>query len=155
MAAPSLSTQQQQAALRLGADGRHAEVLTLLADWSADVEKSPQLSLAYGTAYARLGRNTEGLRWVDHALTGARNAGDSAIERRALNARGAIALVQGRPEEGADFLTQGLIAACREEDLPAIGRCANNIGIVANIQGRHAEALSSYAMALEIGRAHV
>lgn len=148
MAAPSLSTQQQQAALRLGADGRHAEVLTLLADWSADVEKSPQLSLAYGTAYARLGRNTEGLRWVDHALTGARSAGDSAIERRALNARGAIALVQGRPEEGADFLTQGLIAACREEDLPAIGRCANNIGIVANIQGRHAEALSSYAMAL-------
>lgn len=56
MAAPSLSTQQRQAALRLGADGRRAEVLTLLADWSADVEKSPQLSLAYGTAYARLGR---------------------------------------------------------------------------------------------------
>ena len=148
MAAPSLSQQQQQAALRLGADGRHAEVLTLLADWSADVEKSPQLSLAYGTAHARLGRNVEGLKWVELALVGARSAGDGSIERRALNARGAIALVQGRPEEGADFFTQGLIAASRDHDLAAIGRCANNIGIVANIQGRHAEALSSYAMAL-------
>ena len=77
-----------------------------------------------------------------------RCAGDGAIERRALNARGAIALVQGRPEEGADFFTQGLIAASRDNDLQAVGRCANNIGIVANIQGRHAEALSSYAMAL-------
>ena len=148
MAAPSLSQQQQQAALRLGADGRHADVLTLLADWSADVEKSPQLSLVYGTAHARLGRNVEGLRWVELALNGARSTGDGAIERRALNARGAIALGQGRPEEGADFFTQGLIAASRDNDLPAIGRCANNIGIVANIQGRHAEALSSYAMAL-------
>ncbi len=148
MAASSLSPQQQQAALRLGADGRHAEVLTLLADWPADVEKSPQLSLVYGTAHARLGRNVEGLRWVEHALSVARTAGDAAIERRALNARGAIALVQGRPEEGADFFTQGLIAASRDDDLAAIGRCANNIGIVANIQGRHAEALSSYAMAL-------
>jgi tetratricopeptide (TPR) repeat protein len=148
MAAPSLSQQQQQTALRLGADGRHAEVLTFLSDWSADVERSPQLSLAYGTAHARLGRNIEGLRWVEHALSAARSAGDSAIERRALNARGAIALVQGNSEEAADFFTQGLIAASRDDDLPAIGRCANNIGIVANIQGRHAEALSSYAMAL-------
>ena len=148
MASPSLSPQQQQTALRLGADGRHADVVTLLADWSADVEKSPQLSLAYGTAHARLGRNVEGLRWVELALVGARSAGDGAIERRALNARGAIALVQGRPEEGADFFTQGLIAASRDNDLQAVGRCANNIGIVANIQGRHAEALSSYAMAL-------
>ena len=148
MTAPSLSTQQQQTALRLGADGRHAEVLTFLADWSPDVERSPQLSLAYGTAHARLGRNTEGLRWVELALHGARRAGDGAIERRALNARGAIALVQGRTDEGADFFTQGLIAACRDNDHAAIGRCANNIGIVANIEGRHAEALSSYAMAL-------
>jgi len=148
MAARSLSAQQKQTALRLGADGRHAELLTLLADWSDDVEKSPQLSLAYGTAHARLGRNAEGLRWVEHALSGARSAGDGAIERRAINARGAIALAQGRPEEGADYFTQGLIAACRENDHPAIGRCANNIGIVANIQGRHAEALSSYAMSL-------
>ncbi len=148
MASPSLSQQQQQAALRLGADGRHADVLTLLADWAPDVEKSPQLSLAYGTAHARLGRNAEGLRWVELALTGARSAGDGAIERRALNARGAIALVQGRPDEGADFFTQGLIAASRDNDFAAIGRCANNIGIVANIQGRHAEALSSYLMAL-------
>lgn len=148
MTAPSLSMQQQQAALRLGADGRHAEVLTFLADWSTDVERSPQLALAYGTAYARLGRNAEGLRWVEHALVRARSAGDSAIERRALNARGAIALAQGRTEEAADFFTQGLIAASREDDLAAIGRCANNIGIVANIQGRHAEALSSYAMAV-------
>lgn len=148
MTAPSLSLEQQQAALRLGANGRHAEVLTLLADWPKDVERSPQLSLAYGTAHVRLGRNADGLRWVEHALSGARSAGDGAIERRALNARGAIALAQGRTEEGVDFFTQGLIAACRDDDLPAIGRCANNLGIVANIQGRHAEALSSYAMAL-------
>ncbi|MFN0097754.1 MAG: tetratricopeptide repeat protein [Gemmatimonadaceae bacterium] len=143
-----LSSEQQETVLRLAADGRHADVLALLADWPTDVEQSPRLALAYGTANARLGRTAEGVRWVEHALAGARRAGDQAVERRALNARGAIALVVGKPEEGADFFTQGLLAASRDNDLPAIGRCANNIGIVANIQGRHAEALSSYAMAL-------
>jgi len=148
MTAAKLSLDTQETALRLAADGRHADVLALLAGWTAEVEQSPKLSLAYGTAHARLGRTADGLQWVERALLGARREGDTTVERRALNARGAIALVVGRPEEGADFFTQGLLAACRDHDLASIGRCANNIGIVANIQGRHAEALSSYAMAV-------
>jgi tetratricopeptide (TPR) repeat protein len=148
MTATALSPDELETAHRMGEDGRHADVLAHLAKWPEEVEKSPSLSLLYGTAHARLGRNAEGLRWVENALRSARIAGDSAVERRALNARGAIALATGRPEEGADYFTQGLIAACRDNDLRGIGRCANNVGIVASTQGRHAEALSSYAMAV-------
>lgn len=149
MKAATLSAKEQETALRLGEDGRHGEVLTYLGSRPADaIEASPRLSLLYGTALARQGRHAEGLRWVEHALASARRDKDGAVERRALNARGAIALTTGRPVEGADYFTQGLLAACRDNDLPAVGRCANNVGIVANIQGRHAEALSSYAMAL-------
>lgn len=149
MTSGALSQEQQETALRLGEEGRLADVLSYLGGWPAvAVEESPRLSLLYGSAHARLGRPAEGLRWVELALSNARRVKDVVVERRALNARGAIALVTGQPEEGADFFTQGLLAASRDNDLAAIGRCANNIGIVANIQGRHAEALSSYAMAL-------
>ena len=149
MTSGTMSQEQQELALRMGEEGRLADVLAYLGGWPAvAVEASPRLSLLYGSAYARLGRHAEGVRWVELALSNARRVKDAVVERRALNARGAIALVTGQPEEGADFFTQGLLAASRDNDLAAIGRCANNIGIVATIQGRHAEALSSYAMAL-------
>ncbi len=149
MTTATLSPVDHEAAFRLAEAGRHAELLTFLQSWPVEtVEASPALALLCGTAHARLGRHALGLRWVETALSGARREGDGAIERRALNARGAISLVTGRVDEGADYFTQGLLAASRDNDLAGIGRCASNIGVINNLQGRQAEAISSYAMAV-------
>ena len=109
-----------------------------------EIEESPSLALLYGSASARLGRHEEGLVWLDLALDRARQSGDQSVERHALNARGALALVSGRIDEGADYFTQGLLAASRDTDDLTVGRCANNLGIIANLRGRHAEALGSW-----------
>src|SRR2546422_5491093 len=87
-------------AQQLAAAGRHAEVVSYLgARKGTELADSPSLALLYGTAQARLGRHEEGLRWVDLALDQAHKRDEQAVERHALNARGAIALVSGRIDE--------------------------------------------------------
>src|SRR5207244_4337982 len=82
--------------------GRHAEVVEYLgAQPASELADSPSLALLYGTAHARLGRHDEGQRWLDLALDLARKRDEQAVERDALNARGAIALVRGRIDEAA------------------------------------------------------
>ncbi len=136
-------------ARQLTAAGRHAEVIAYLgARKETELADSPSLALLYGTAQARLGRHGEGLRWLDLALDRARQQGDPAVERRALNARGAIALVSGQIDEAADCFTQALMAASRDGDRAAIGRCSNNLGIISNLRGRHAEAIGSWEIAV-------
>src|SRR6266850_7626886 len=129
-------------ARQLSAAGHHAEVVEYLgAQAERELEDSPSLALMYGTAHARLGRHDEGLRWLDTALDQARKRDEQAVERHALNARGAVALVSGRIDEAADYFTQALMAASRDGDLVTTARCSNNLGIISNLRGRHAEAI--------------
>ena len=135
-------------ARHLAAIGHHAEVVAYLgARAGTELEDSPALALAYGTAQARLGHHEEGLRWLDLALDRARKRHDHTVERHALNARGALALVSGRIDEAADYFTQALLAASRDGDAATTGRCSNNLGIISNLRGRHAEAIGSWDIA--------
>src|SRR2546426_511950 len=136
-------------ARQLAAAGHHAEVVEYLgARKGTELADSPSLALLYGTAQARLGRHEEGLRWVDLALDQAHKRDEQAVERHALNARGAIALVSGRIDEAADYFTRALMAASRDGDLATTARCSNNLGIISHLRGRHAEAIGSWEIAL-------
>jgi len=136
-------------ARQLAAAGNHAEVVTYLgAQEEGVLEGSPTLALLLGTAQARLGRNDEGLRWLDKALEEARKRDEQEVERHALNARGALALVGGRIDEAADYFTQALMAASRDGDLATTARASNNLGIISNLRGRHAEAIGSWEIAV-------
>ncbi len=136
-------------ARQLAAAGHHAEVVEYLGTQAeSELEDSPSLALLYGTAHARLGRSDEGLRWLDRALDQARKQDEQTVERHALNARGAVALVSGRLDEAADYFTQALMAASRDGDLATTGRCSNNLGIISNLRGRYAEAIGSWEIAV-------
>ena len=135
-------------ARELAAAGHYAEVVEYLAArGGSELEESPSLALLYGTAQGRLGRHEEGLRWLNLALEQARKREERALERQALNARGAIALVSGRIDEAGDYFTRALMAASRDGDRATIGRCSNNLGIISNLRGRYAEAIGSWEMA--------
>src|SRR5712691_6020322 len=136
-------------ARQLAAAGHHAEVIEYLGTRAgSELEHSPSLALLYGTAQARLGRHDEGQRWLDRALDQAHKRDEQAVERHALNARGALALVSGRIDEAADFCTRALMAASRDGDLATTGRCSNNLGIISHLRGRHAEAIGSWEIAV-------
>src|SRR5436189_4480211 len=136
-------------AQRLASTGRHAEVVEYLgAQAENDLEDSPTLALLFGTAQARLGCHDEGLRWLDVALEQAHKGGEQGVEGRALNARGAMALVSGRIDEAADYCTRALMVASLDGDFATTGRCSNNLGIISNLRGRHAEAIGSWEIAL-------
>src|SRR6185436_19591590 len=135
-------------AQELAAAGQHAKVVEYLgARERSELEDSPSLALLYGTSQARLGHHDEGQRWLELALDKARKRNEQVIERRALNARGAVSLVTGRIDEAADYFTQALMGASRDGDLATTGRCSNNLGIVSNLRGRHAEAIGSWEIA--------
>jgi len=136
-------------AQRLATAGHHAEVVEFLgAQAEGELHGSPTLALLYGTAQARLGHHAEGLKWLDTALDEARKRDEQTVERHALNARGAVALVSGRIDEAADYFTQALMAASRDGDLATTARCSNNLGIISNLRGRHAEAIGSWEIAV-------
>jgi tetratricopeptide (TPR) repeat protein len=132
----------------LAAAGHHAAVVEFLGSRDqSELEITPTLALLYGIAQARLGRHDQGLQWIDRALASARQRGELGVERHALNARGAIALVSGRLTDAADFCTQALMAASRDGDHATTGRASNNLGILSQLRGRHAEAISSWEIA--------
>src|SRR2546425_11484517 len=136
-------------ARELAAAGQHAAVIEYLgARQGSELANSPSLALLFGTAQARLGRHEEGLRWVDLALDQARKRQEQAVERHALNARGAVALVTGRIDQAADCFTQALMVVSRDGDHATTGRCSNNLGIISNLRGRHAEAIGSWEIAV-------
>lgn len=132
----------------LAAAGHHAAVVEFLGSQDeSEIESMPTLALLYGIAQARLGRHQQGLEWIDRALASARQRNEHGVERHALNARGAIALVSGHLGEAADFCTQALMAASRDGDHGTTGRASNNLGIISHLKGRHAEAISSWEIA--------
>ncbi len=136
-------------AQQLAAAGRHTEVIAYLgARDASELENSPDLALLYGTAHARVGRPVEGLQWLDMALDQARRRQEPAVEGRALNARGAVALVSGRLDEAADYCTRALMVASRDGDIGTAGRSSTNLGIINHLRGRHAEAIASWDIAL-------
>src|SRR5216110_1481473 len=135
-------------ARELAAAGRHTEVIAYLGAREAnELEQSPDLALLYGTAHARIGRHDKGRRWLEVALDEACKRNEQAIEGRALNARGAVALVSGRLDEAADYCTRALMVASRDSDVATAGRCSNNLGIISHLRGRHAEAIGSWEIA--------
>src|SRR5437879_13812247 len=84
-------------ARHLAAAGHHAEVVSYLgARAGGELEDSPTLALVYGTAQARLGHHDAGVRWLDVALERARKRHEHGVQRRARNARRAVAAVSGR-----------------------------------------------------------
>ena len=131
----------------LAAAGHHAAVVEFLGSREQSELEDSTLELLYGIAQARLGRHDQGLQWIDRALARARQLGEHGVERHALNARGAIALVSGNLSVAADFCTQALMAASRDGDHATTGRASNNLGIISHLRGRHAEAISSWEIA--------
>lgn len=135
--------------LGLSEQGLYAEVLEHLADRGpASISSSPTLALHYGIAQGRLGQYEESARWVEIALNGAVLGGDRVLEGRALNARGAIALESGRPDEAEEFFERALAEAEELNDHGTAGRCCNNLGIISNLRGHHSRAAAKYTMAL-------
>src|SRR5260370_3522998 len=131
-------------ARELAAAGQHAAVVEFLGGRErAELGDSPTLALLYGIAQARLGRHEQALQWLELALAQARRRGESAVERHALNPRGAYALGHGRLPEAADFCTQALMAASPDRDHAKTGRASHNLGIISPLRGRHAQAISS------------
>lgn len=129
--------------------GQHAAVVDYLGKRPTDqLRDSPTLALLYGAAQARLGRQVEGTKWVESALNRSRDRGDRSIEARALNIRGAIALVGGDIGKAEEYLMQGLAAAKKADDHATVGRCSNNLGIINNLRGQYAKAIGYYIMAL-------
>src|SRR5919198_1682793 len=131
----------------LAAAGQHAAVVEFLGSRSQSDLEDPTLGLLYGIAQARLGRHQQGLKWIDRALASARGRSERGVERHALNARGAIALVSGNLTEAADYCTQALMAASRDGDSAIPRRASNNMGIISHLRGRYAEAISSWEIA--------
>ena len=131
----------------LAAAGHHAAVVEFLGSREQSELEDPTLALLYGIAQARLGRHAQGIQWIDRALANARKQGEHGVERHALNARGAIALVSGSLTEAADFCTQALMAASRDGDHTTTGRASNNLGIISHLRGRFAEAIASWEIA--------
>ena len=131
----------------LAAAGHHAALVEYLGARSSNELEDPTLALLYGIAQARLGSHKQGVEWIDRALAGARQRGEHGVERHALNARGAIALLTGNLTEAADFCTQALMAASRDGDHATTGRASNNLGVISHLRGRHAEAISSWEIA--------
>jgi len=136
-------------AQRLADTGRYAELLSYLEHRThEEVSQSPTLALLIGIAHARLGRLDVGKHWVLVSLKHAKEQGDRAVEVRALNVYGAIALEQGGIEEAMDFFTRAQGEAMRDGELATVGRCANNLGIIANMQGDYGRAVGSYTLAM-------
>src|SRR5256712_12228449 len=131
----------------LAAAGHHAAVVEFLCSREQSELEDSTRALLYGIAQAGLGRHEQGLQWIDRALGRARQLGEHGVERHALNARGAIALVSGNLTAAADFCTQALMPASRDGDHATTGRASNNLGIISHLRGRHAEAISSWEIA--------
>src|SRR5207244_10905093 len=101
-----------------------------------------------GTAHARLGRLDLGQQWAMVGRLRARMLGDRALEVRALNVSGAIALERGGISEATYFFTRAQEKAMQDDDMATVGRCANNLGIIANMQGDYNRAVGAYTRAI-------
>lgn len=132
----------------LAAAGQHAAVVEFLGSRErSELVWSPTLAVLYGIALARLGRHAQGLEWLELARAQARHQGELTVERHALSARGALALVGGDLCEAADYCTQALMAASRDGDHATSGRASNNLGNISYLHGRFAEAIASWEVA--------
>jgi hypothetical protein len=123
-------------AQQLADAGHYAQLLTYLGERSqSELEQSPMLTMLCGIAHGRLGRLDLGQHWAVVAQLRARVLGDRALEVRALNVCGAIAVERGGIDEAAYFFTRAQEEAREGNDMITVGRCANNLGIIANMQG--------------------
>ena len=134
---------------QLAETGHHAAVARQLGALPVhELEQSPTLALLFGISQARLGRHSSGKQWVGIGLETARARNDHAVEVRALNVAGAIALAEGRIDDAIGYFTRGLAEAEHLGDRTTVGRCSNNLGTIASLRGQYGRAIGSYTMAL-------
>src|SRR2546430_11869182 len=74
-----------------------------------------------------------------HAQLRARVLRDRALEVRALNVCGAIALERGGLTDATFFFTRAQEEATQDNDMATVGRCANNLGIIARSEEHTSE----------------
>src|SRR5262249_38182854 len=86
--------------------------------------------------------------WARLAQLHARVVGDRALEVRALNVCGAIALEKGGLDDATSFFALAQDEAMQENDMATVGRCANNLGVIASMQGDFGKAVGSYTRAI-------
>src|SRR5256886_15318674 len=124
-------------AQQLADAGQYGELLTYLGGRSQDeLEQSPMLTLLCGIAHGRLGRLEVGQQWAMHAQLRARVLRDRALEVRALNVCGAIALERGGLTDATFFFTRAQEEATQDNDMATVGRGANHLGIIARSEER-------------------
>ena len=129
--------------------GRFAEVVRFLRDQSyTRLEGNPELSLLFGIALARIGRQLEGRQWILTALRGAQDRALGDVEARAFNALGALAFEAGDSAEARECWLTARAVATKLRDFVTVGRCSYNIGILENLLGRYGEAAGAYTVAI-------
>lgn len=105
-----------------------------------------------GSAYQRLGRYHEGLRFLTQSLDIARQAGDPATEWFALKDLGMVYWLLGRTDEALDSLDQALTIVRSLGNRIGQGQVYNTIALVFGRVGRHEEAIQHITEALAIFR---
>lgn len=129
--------------------GRFAELVDRLDAYpSAELERSPTLTLLLSIAHARMGRLDQCQQWAVIALKRAREQGDQAVEARALNVCGAAAMESGRLNEATGHFMRAQAVADGVSDHATIGRSCSNLGIIANMRGEYGQAVGWYQAAM-------
>ncbi len=145
---PAASLRLLSRARHLADTGQYAALVDFLGALPPEeVQRSPTLALHLGIAHSRLGSPVPAKRWALQAWAAARERGDRALEARALNVCGAMALARGDVTEAEEFLTRALAEADRLGDHGTVGRCSNNLGILANLRGEHGSAVGWHTIA--------
>ena len=129
--------------------GRHREVLERLRAMPAQAaERSTAFALLAAEAHGRMGEYPEAQRWTDLAFVVARARGDRQADLRALNYRGAIALLRGDVDEADRLFAEVVDLARTVQDHLVEARALNNMGIIAFFRGDVESALANYHLAL-------
>ena len=133
----------------IAGQGRHREVLDRLRALPPQVAQgSTAFALLAAEAHGRMGEYPAAQRWTDLALVVARARGERPAELRALNYRGAIALLRGDVDEADRLFAEAVDLARTVQDHLVVARCLNNMGIIAFFRGDIAAALANYNLAL-------
>lgn len=131
----------------LAAAGAWQDALEVLGDIAPDALPDPELTLRYGEALLRTGRERQALEWL-RAVEGALALSGHAAHRQVFNLIGAACFALGRLDEAATAWSAALDLASQHDDLLLLARASNNLGAIANLQGRREAALGHYRLAL-------
>jgi tetratricopeptide (TPR) repeat protein len=136
------------AARERAAAGVWAEVSTLLAPHVESIGISGELTVLYGEALTRLGREREAYDWLRSAEPELAANDDRGHHRRAVNLLGVASFAIGKLDEANRAFSWALELATQADDVLLLARASNNLGTIANLQSQYEGALSHYRLAL-------